>query len=135
MSRKGRQTLPKSECAQKHDVEDIHSTMSGTRVLLSSLVRRLDRAQEAGRGLNLTPEDIDALVATGAYRTLADAAIRQKEDQCRARNVPTQFISEGTSNFFPPVRIGGTLKSSGMIPAEDANGALQRALTACGRAD
>lgn len=102
---------------------------------LSSLVRRLDRAQEAGRGLNFTPEDLNALITTGAYRTLADAAIRQKEDQCRARNVPTQFISEGTSNFFPPVRIDGTLKSSGMIPAEDANGALQRALTACGRAD
>ena len=102
---------------------------------LSSLVRRLDRAQEAGRGLNFTPEDLNALVSTGAYRTLADAAIRQKEDQCHARNAQTRSTKGEISNFSVPARTGGISKSFGTMPLEDANGALQRALTASGKAD
>lgn len=100
--------------------------------LLPSLVRRLDRAQETGRGLKLTPEDIDALVAAGAYRTLADAAVRQKEDQCRARNARNQSMSgEASSSIDVPT--GPTLKSSGTIQSEDANEALQQLLIASGR--
>ena len=101
--------------------------------LLPSLVRRLDRAQESGRGLNLTAEDIDALVATGAYRTLADAAIRQKEDQCRARHARTLSISGEPSSFTPPEMGAATLKSSGTMKPDSGNEALPRALAASGK--
>src|SRR3546814_4369152 len=89
---------------------------------------------DLGRGMNFTLADLQALVAAGGYRTLCEASIRQKEDQCRARNAPSPFMSGvGSSSTNGPT--GPISKSSGMTRPENASEALARAQAASGRSE
>jgi hypothetical protein len=45
---------------------------------LPDLTRRMSRKIEAGRGIDLSGDDLDLLVSSGAYAVLTQAAIRAK---------------------------------------------------------
>lgn len=52
---------------------------------LLRLLQRLDAKIEAGRSIQLSPEDLDILLACGAYGRLADAAREQREAAAKER--------------------------------------------------
>ena len=50
---------------------------------LTTLVRKIDRKLDIGRGLNFTHAELNVLVSTGAYGALQTAARIEREEQCR----------------------------------------------------
>lgn len=94
---------------------------------LPDLTRRMSRKIEAGRGMNLSGDDLDLLVASGAYAVLTQAAIRAQEDQCRKRDARNRSISGETSGSTGE-KTGQTLKSSGTTNRQDVSEAEARAV-------
>lgn len=60
---------------------------------LPDLVRRLSRKIDAGKGIQLTPEDIDQLVASGAFDILQEAAEHEVD--------PSRYPSVDRREFCP----------------------------------
>lgn len=85
---------------------------------LNDLFRRIDRAIDSGRGINLTSDDLGAFVASGAYRTLCEAAVQQREEESARRTAG---------------RAGSAKTVRSEIAPEAAEEALDRAFEACGR--
>src|SRR3546814_20692762 len=53
---------------------------------LLSLDRHLSRALETGRGIRLSPEEVDLVCATGAYDAIHRAAEPELRNQAKCRN-------------------------------------------------
>ena len=92
---------------------------------LPDLTRRMSRKIEAGRGMNLSGDDLDLLVASGAYAVLIQASIRAQEDQCRKRDARNRSIS-GETSAFTGEKTEQTLKSSGTMNRRDVSEAEAR---------
>lgn len=105
----------------------------GAVATLPDLDRRLSRKIEQGKAIQLTPEDLDLLVTTGAIDTFRRAVAEYQRNQCRERSARSRSISGGNSNSTRE-RVGRTSKSSGMIPPQGANEALARAQAMLGKA-
>lgn len=96
------------------------------------LNRRLLRASEAGRGIDLTAADLDLLVSINVLPKVQEAANEYLREQVTCRVARHQSIGVGNTGSTssaartgPSVRIAGT--SSGTTPERDARQARQRA--------
>ena len=89
------------------------------------LMRRLDRKLDIRRGLSLTYEDLELLVATGAYAKLQEAVREYRERQCLEHTARGPSTNGATSDSIP--ERGATSKSSGMTESESGSEALARA--------
>ena len=52
---------------------------------LANLVHRMGRKIAIGRGMTLTPEDLNLIVVTGAYDKLQEANADYQREQAKAR--------------------------------------------------
>jgi hypothetical protein len=100
-------------------------------ITLPALERRLSRKIETRKGIQLTAEELDLLVETGAYDTFRQAVAKFQREQCRQRSARSRSISGETSGSTRGR--GETSKSSGTIPPESASEALARARLMSGR--
>ena len=99
---------------------------------LPDLDRRLSRKIETGKAINLTAEDLDLLVSTGAIDTFRAAVQKFQREQCRARSARNRSISGvDTPSIAGPTGI--TSKSSGMTNSESVSEARARALRLSGK--
>ncbi|WP_244646793.1 hypothetical protein [Sphingomonas sp. CFBP 8760] len=96
------------------------------------LDKRVSRAAEVGRGVDLTAADLDLLVSLGLIDLLHDAKAKFLREQTTCRVMRRQSIdgaNTGSISSGGPtaasVRLVGT--SSGTIPPRDAKQAFQRA--------
>ncbi|GLV28142.1 hypothetical protein TomTYG75_06660 [Sphingobium sp. TomTYG75] len=101
--------------------------------LLPDLDRRLSRRIDQHKGIQLSPDDLDLLVSSGAYDTLKKAAAEYQRNQCRARHARSRSIN-GANMPSIDGRGAPTLKSSGTTPSESASEALARARQMSGKA-
>ena len=92
---------------------------------LPDLDRRMSRKIDTGRGIQLSPADLDLLVASGAYDALRNAAAEYRKNQCRERSVRSRSINGGNTPSIRAVT-EPTLKSSGTTQNESASEALAR---------
>lgn len=102
------------------DLEGCSHIMSS----LSDLDRRLSRKIETGKAIQLSPADLDLLVATGAIDTFRQAVSEFQRIQCQQRSARSRSIDGGNSLFT--LAKGETSKSSGMTPNESVNEAQAR---------
>lgn len=98
---------------------------------LSDLVRRLSRKLEGGKAIQLTPDDLDLLVVSGAYAKLCESAVEEQRGQCLQRSARNRSMSGGlTASSLAQVE---TTKSSGTMPSENASEVLAQVLQMTGR--
>jgi len=92
------------------------------------LLRRLSRRLEQGKGIQLSPNDLDLLVARGAYAMLTQAAADDQRNLCLQRSARSRSTSGETLRSIaePAEPIS---KSSGTIRSADASDPLARART------
>jgi len=96
------------------------------------LDRRLSRKIETHKGIQLTSEELDLFVESGAYDTFRKAVAEYQRNQCRNRSARSRSISGGiTPSTDAPT--GPTLRLSGTTASDDANAALARARQISGR--
>ncbi|PBN41247.1 hypothetical protein [Sphingobium sp. D43FB] len=97
-----------------------------------ALQLKLSKFLKRGRGGRLSPEELGALVACGAYEALAAAATEQvkkwHEQSARSRSTSAAPIASTDARGAP------TLKSSGTTLRPNANEALARAQAMLGKA-
>lgn len=93
---------------------------------LADLDRRMSKKIETGRGIQLSPEDLDLLVATGAYDAFRNAVAEHQRNQCLQRSARNRSTSAGIIGSTRG-RTGQTSKSSGTTTSADASEALARA--------
>lgn len=105
------------------------SALAGT---LFDLDRRLTRKIETEKAIQITPTDLEWLVASGAIDTFRAFVAAQQRKLCAERRALRQSISEGTS-ASTAVQTAPTSKSSGTIQPFDANEALRQAQAMTGR--
>jgi hypothetical protein len=67
---------------------------------VSNLYDRFSRAAERGRGIQLTPADLDLLVVTGVYEAICLESVREMREIAKARIASRQAEPE------PPERGG-----------------------------
>ena len=60
---------------------------------LTDLDRRLSRKLEARKGIQLTPDELDLLVTTGAYQAFRDAVATHQRDLCLQRSEASRSTS------------------------------------------
>ena len=102
-------------------------------VTLPDLERRLSRKIEAHKGIQLTPEELDLLVLSGAYDVFRQAVAEYQRTQCLQRSARSRSISgEPSDSTAGPIE--KTSKSFGTIANEDANEALALAQALTGKA-
>ena len=96
------------------------------------LYEKMSRKVEAGRGIHLSPDDLDILAQFGVLKMLASLATEYQVRKCQERNVKRRSISEATlaSTGAPTARIS---KSSGTTPPDSVNEALALAQAICRR--
>ncbi|MCH2238769.1 MAG: hypothetical protein MK060_12870 [Blastomonas sp.] len=99
----------------------------------ADLDRRLSRRIEQGKGMNLTADDLDLLVVSGAYEVLRAYAAQYQRDQCRARNARSRSTSAGPIASIRDQ--AGSFKSSGMTSNASASEELARALQMLGKGE
>jgi hypothetical protein len=99
---------------------------------LPALERRLSRKIETRKGIQLTPDELDLLVETGAYDTFRQAVAKFQREQCRQRSARSRSIKGGNSGSIAG-KGGRPSKSSGTTPPESASEALARARLMSGR--
>jgi hypothetical protein len=102
--------------------------------VLADLDRRISRALEQGRGMQLNAAELDLLAMTGSYCVLHTAAEAELREQAACRDAqrrkgstsagPTG--SSGTGARTEPFEVQ-TSRSSGTTRSEDASEALQAA--------
>ncbi|MGE6693314.1 hypothetical protein ACQKE8_12825 [Sphingobium limneticum] len=92
------------------------------------LLRRLSRRLEQGKGIQLSPNDLDLLVASGAYDMLTQAAADYQRNLCLQRSARSRSTSAETlrSTAAPAAPIS---KSSGTTRSDDASDPLARVRT------
>lgn len=61
---------------------------------LGDLYRKFSRAIETGKGIRLSPAEVDLLVVTGAYKALSDAVAEQLRDLVLKRRPELQQLAE-----------------------------------------
>ena len=93
---------------------------------LTDLDRRLSRRIETGRGIQLSADDLDLLVTSGAYAVFRDAVAKHQRELClhrseRSRSTSGENTGSSGEATAPPSR------SSGTTASESANEALARA--------
>lgn len=93
---------------------------------LTDLDRRLSRKLEMRRGIQLTADDLDLLVTTGAYETFRRAVAEYQREVCLHRNEESRSITEGAT-ASSGARTATPSKSSGTTQSESASEALARA--------
>lgn len=98
---------------------------------LPDLERRLSRRIESRRSIQLSPDDLDLLVATGAYDAFRKAVAEYQRKQCLERSARSRSISGGNTSSTRAK--AGTSKSSGTIQSADANEALQQVRAMLGK--
>jgi hypothetical protein len=86
---------------------------------LPDLSRRLSKKIEQHKTIQLSPDDLDLLVSTGAYAAILRATEEQQRDQCLQRSARNRSISGENINSTPETV--GTSKSSGMTKTANAN--------------
>ncbi|MDV5823093.1 hypothetical protein [Sphingobium naphthae] len=92
------------------------------------LLRRLSRRLEQGKGIQLSPNDLDLLVASGAYDMLTQAAADYQRNLCLQRSARSRSISgEAMRSTGAPAE--PTSKSSGTTRKDAGNDPLARART------
>lgn len=90
---------------------------------IADLQRRMSRKIEAGKTIQLSPDDLDLLVASGAYAAILRATEEYQRDQCLQRSARSRSTSgDNTPSIAAP--IGKTSKSSGTTANDDAKEAL-----------
>jgi len=99
---------------------------------LADLDRRLSRKIEGGKAIQLSADDLDLLVSTGAIDTFRAAVAEQMRDQCRSRNARSRSIS-GADTPSTEGMGGRTSKSSGTTKRESASEAKARLQAILGR--
>jgi hypothetical protein len=91
---------------------------------LPDLDRRLSRKIETGKGIQLSPEDLDLFVSTGAYDTFRQAVAELQRKQCQQRNARSHSTSAAS---LPSTRgQDATSRSSGMTTNDSVNEAQAR---------
>lgn len=100
--------------------------------LLIDLDRKVSRAMECGRGLTLSPDQLDALAAIGMVAKLAEAKAAILMEEARCRQTREESISGAGSGSTSNEARAESLPavagiSGGMIPAPATNGARARA--------
>lgn len=98
---------------------------------LPDLGRRLSRKIEAGKGIQLTPDDLDLLVSIGAYDVICKAIAEFQRKQCQHRSARSRSTSGG--DMPSTLEKAGTTKSSGMTKNESVSEALALARQISGR--
>ena len=93
---------------------------------LTDLDRRLSRKLEARKGIQLTPDELDLLVTTGAYQAFRDAVATHQRDLCLQRSEANRSKSAVDTNFIG-AKDAPRSRSSGTTKSESANEALARA--------
>lgn len=96
------------------------------------LFEKLSRKVEAGRGIHLSPDDLDILAQFGVLKMLASLAAEYQVRKCQERNAKRRSISEAPSASID-VPTARTSKSSGTTPTDGANEALALAQAICRR--
>ena len=100
--------------------------------LLIDLDRKVSRALERGRGLMLSPEQLDALGSIGLIAKLAEAKATILMEEARCRQSKVASISGVASGSTSTVGQAGSQLpvagiSGGMIPLQGTNDARARA--------
>src|SRR3546814_20045964 len=93
---------------------------------LPDLDRRLSRRIETAKGIQLSPDDLDLLVSTGAYEIFRKAVVEHQREQCLQRSARSRSNSAANSLSIV-ARDDRISKSSGMTTTERASEALARA--------
>lgn len=93
---------------------------------LIDLDRRLSSRIGTGRGIQLSPADLDALVITGAVQTFRDAVAEHLRTICQQRNDPSRSTSAAATSSSAD-QAGQHSRSSGTTSSESASEALARA--------
>lgn len=89
---------------------------------IADLQRRLSRKIDAGKTIQLSPDDLDLFVASGAYAAILRATEDFQRDQCLQRSARSRSISgENTGSMNG---LAGTSKSSGTTKSESASEVL-----------
>ncbi|WP_294292850.1 hypothetical protein [uncultured Sphingomonas sp.] len=99
---------------------------------MSEISRRVSKKIDDRRGVQLSADDLDLLVAAGIIGKLGEAAAEEQRNQCLQRSARSRSISAETSSSTP-VATGPISRSSGTMPPPDASEALQRARQITGR--
>lgn len=90
----------------------------------ADLDRRLSKKIECGKSIQLTPADLDLLIASGAIDTFRQFVSEYQRAQCQKRNAPNRCTSAENSPSMPAR--AGTTKSSGTTPNSDVSEAQAR---------
>ena len=99
---------------------------------LPDLDRRLSRRIDQGKGIQLTPDDLNLLVASGAYDVLHKAAAEFQRNLCRDRHARAHSI-RGANSPSTAGKGGAISKSSGTMKNDDVNEALALARMMSGK--
>lgn len=89
---------------------------------ISGLARRFSRKVDQGKGLQLSPVEVDILVACGAYAQLIEFSLEDQKQKCLDRCQSTKEAS----SVSKPVKVA-TTTSSGMTSQPDSIAASARA--------
>ena len=101
-------------------------------VVLLAMHRKLARKVESGRGMHFSADEVRALVAIGAFATVAVAATECQVRKCQERSARSRSINAALMPSTPEP-IGKISRLSGMMPSDAANEALAQARAICGR--
>lgn len=91
------------------------------------LERRMSRKIETHKGIQLSPQELDLFVVSGAYDAYRGYVAEYQRNQCLQRSARSRSIVGGSLPSIPET--DETSKSSGTIPSESANEAHQRVQT------
>ncbi|KQT32506.1 hypothetical protein ASG29_12085 [Sphingomonas sp. Leaf412] len=91
---------------------------------LPDLDRRFSRKIEAGKGIQLSADDLDLFVSTGAYDVFRQAVAEYQRTQCQQRNARSRSTSAANSPSTNGQ--GATSRSSGMTTSDSVSEAQAR---------